>query len=152
VAHDREQTRVQDHEQAHEQEYEHDREGGASSGSTDQQGHESQVSPVRSLIENATERIRADLAIGESTELEVYLGVVAAFPSFSLYNQHLVYAQRPTATLFGPFEAWNDMAIASIAEAAQSGCWTGKRRLRSLTHRKRERARRRSRFRSFGPR
>ena len=62
---------------------------------------------LRALILASSERILADLARESDAQLEAYLGVMARFPRFSLFNHHLLFAQLPQASVLGEFDAWS---------------------------------------------
>jgi hypothetical protein len=63
--------------------------------------------PVDVLYYEITQKLLEEIGQGKTRELERYLGLVGYFPSFSLYNHHLLYAQRPDATFVATLDAWN---------------------------------------------
>lgn len=71
------------------------------------QGQTRKESTLRERCDAVTQTLLDELGAGKTREVERYLELTANFPDFSLYNQHLLFAQRPDATTVATFETWN---------------------------------------------
>jgi hypothetical protein len=61
------------------------------------------------IVEEATDRLAAELQAGHSEALRDYLAVMGRFHRYSWTNTVLVHSQRPAATRVAGYHRWRDM-------------------------------------------
>lgn len=64
---------------------------------------------VRTIAEEALERLSAELEAGKSEALKSYLGAMGRFHRYSWGNVLLINSQRPDATHVAGFHTWHDL-------------------------------------------
>lgn len=62
-----------------------------------------------SIIDRSLEALGAELAEGRSERLEQYLAFTARFHRYSLFNQILIYSQKPGATRVAGYRTWQKL-------------------------------------------
>ena len=79
------------------------RDGAAKSQASEARDYESRA--LR-LIDESLEQLAGELAEGKSERLEQYLSFTARFHRYSVFNQLLIFMQRPEATRVAGELAW----------------------------------------------